>query len=98
MLAYPVVMAAMYGVAKVGRRQHWEALEWLRMGALATLMGMIIAVQVKLVMLGLAREPVPLLSSVTSLLGMGAMVGLYMWERWQTQAKMRRIRPLYVPP
>lgn len=98
MLAYVVVTGAMVALTKVGRKERWEALEWLRMGALSTLMGMIIAVQVKFVMLGFAREPVPLIAALTSLTGMACLVGLYVWERWQVQAKLRKLTPLDVPP
>lgn len=86
-LAYPVVLMSMYGVARVGRAQRWEALEWLRMGALATLFGMVIAVQVKLVALGLAARPIAMLSLVLSFAGMTVLLGLYLHERWREWAR-----------
>jgi len=82
-LAYPVVLMSMYGVARVGRAERWEALEWLRMGALAALFGTIVAVQVKLFMLGVAAQPIAFASAMVSLLGMAILIGLYVWERWQ---------------
>lgn len=80
-LAYPAVMMSMYAVAHIGRKQRWEALEWVRMGALATLFGMVIAVQVKRVSLGVITHPIGLLSVVVGLGGMTVLLALYIKER-----------------
>jgi hypothetical protein len=85
-LAYPVVLAAMYGVARIGRHEMWESIEWLRLGALAILFGLVVAVQVKMVMLGVAAQPVPLFAGAVSLVGTAFIIGLYIWERWQRAA------------
>lgn len=96
--AYPVLLAAMVGLFRVGRSAPWGSFEWLRLGAIAVLLGLLVAVQVKLVMLGVARGPVTLLAGVLSLLGVAGLVALYLWERWGTRAAARRERVRAVEP
>jgi len=85
-MTYPVILGIMYGVFRVGRDERWGVFEWLRLGTLATLTGLIVSVQVKLIMLGLVTDPVTLGASLLSLIGMGALVGLYLWEKWLPRA------------
>lgn len=85
-LAYPVVLASMYGVSRLGRGEAWGAFEYMRLGALAALFGFVVAVQVKLAMLGLVATPFALFSAFVSLGGAGFLIGLYLWERWQRRA------------
>ena len=85
MLAYPVILAAMYGVCRLGRQERWGAFEWLRLGTLGLMMGLLVAVQVKLVMLGVVRDPWTMMSAVVSVAGMGCLVGLYLWEVWEAR-------------
>lgn len=82
-MMYPVVLAAMIGVFRIGRSERWGSLEWMRLGALSLLFGLVVAVQVKLAFLGLLWAPLPLVSALVSLVGVGLLVGLYLWERWQ---------------
>jgi hypothetical protein len=90
-LAYPVVLAAMYGVFRVGRQERWGSFEWLRLGTLAILLGLLVAVQVKLVMLGVVREPFTVAAGAVSVVGMGFLVGLYLWEMWATRHRFVRV-------
>lgn len=82
-LAYPVIMAAMIAVARIGRKEAWGELEWLRLGALAGLLGAATAVQVKLAMLGAMHSPVGFVAGFVSLAGMCAWCGLYLWQHWR---------------
>lgn len=84
-LAYPVVLAAMYGVFCVGRGERWGAFEWMRLAALAGLAGFIVAIQVKLAMIGAMASPLAKASAAMSLGGVACLLGLYLWERWQRQ-------------
>ena len=90
-LAYPVVLATMYGVYRVGRQERWGPFEWLRLGTLGILLGLVIAVQVKLVMLGVVREPFTLAAAIVSVFGMGLLVGLYIWDMWAKRPRALRI-------
>lgn len=90
-LAYPVILATMYGVYRIGRQQTWGGFEYMRLGTLAILLGLLIAVQVKLVMLGLVRGPFTLASALVSVFGMGLLVGLYIWDTWAKQRRALRI-------
>lgn len=80
--AYPVLMLAMIAVARVGRREVWGTFEWMRLGALSALLGAATAIQVKLVMLGLLHTPVAFAMGFLSLVGVGALCGLYLWRCW----------------
>lgn len=82
-LAYPVLVGAIYGVFRVGRDERWGVFEWLRLGALALLMGLVVAVQVKLAMLGLVRDPLTIAAALLSIGGVGTLMGLYIWQQWQ---------------
>ena len=82
-LAYPVLLAAMYGVVRVGREVRWGIFEWIRLGALAVLMGLVVAVQVKFAMLGFIRDPLTIAAALLSIAGVAALVALYLWQRWQ---------------
>lgn len=85
-LAYPVLLAAMYGVFRVGRDERWGVYEWLRLGALACLMGLVVAVQVKFAMLGYVRDPLSIAASLLSIAGVAMLLGLYIWQSWQSRA------------
>lgn len=89
MLAYPVLIGAIYGVFRVGRDEQWGVFEWLRLAALAVLMGLVIAIQVKLAMLGLVSDPLTIAASLLSIGGVAALLGLYIWLQWQQRAKER---------
>ena len=82
-LAYPVLLGAMYGVFRVGRDERWGVYEWLRLGALALLMGVVVAVQVHLAMAGYVRDPMTVASSLLSIAGVATLMGLYLWTQWQ---------------
>lgn len=81
-MAYPVVLATMYGVARLGRDERWGSLEWLRFGALALLFGLIVSVQVTLVMIGLVASWFAIVAAAISVAGSAFLLGLYLWDRW----------------
>ena len=85
-LAYPVILAAMYGVFRVGRGERWGLFEWMRLGALAALSGFVVSIQVKLAMIGAMTSPLAAASALLSLGGMGSLLGLYIWENWQMRS------------
>ena len=84
-LAYPVLLAAMYGVYRVGREERWGIFEWMRLATLALLMGLVVAIQVKLAMLGFVRDPLTIAASLLSIAGMATLIGLYIWGQWQAR-------------
>ncbi|HVM45015.1 MAG TPA: hypothetical protein VM582_03680 [Candidatus Thermoplasmatota archaeon] len=92
MLAYPVLLAVMYVLVRMGRNERWGAYEWLRLGALAALMGLIIAVQVAFALAGYVRRPINVASAVVSVGGAATLMGIYLWGRWQER------RPPPLPP
>lgn len=86
MLAYPVLLGAMYGVFRVGRDERWGIFEWLRLSTLALLMGLVIAIQVKLAMLGFVSDPLTIAAALLSIAGVATLLGLYIWQQWQERA------------
>lgn len=81
LLAYPVLLAAMIGVLRVGRGEKSRVFEWVRLLTLATLVGMIVAIQVKLIVAGLVDSPFTLAAGSVSIAGVVLLVGLHVFER-----------------
>lgn len=83
--AYPVLLATVYGVSRVGRHEPSVAFHWLRMGTMGALLGAILAIQVKLIVAGRVTEPVPLVAGSLSIAGVVTLVGLYIYDRSQLE-------------
>ena len=92
-LAYPILLGAMYGVFRVGRDERWGIFEWLRLATLALLMGLVVAIQVKLAMLGFVRDPLTIAASLLSIAGVATLLGLYIWQQWQERAAETYVEP-----
>ena len=84
-MAYPIVLGTMYAVVRLGRDERWGSFEWLRFGTLAVLFGLVVAVQVKFVMLGIVSDAVTIAAAVVSVAGAAFLLGLYLWDRWLHQ-------------
>lgn len=85
-LAYPVVLATMVGVSRLGRDERWGRFEWLRFATLAMLFGLIVSVQVTMVMLGVVTSAIALTAALVSVAGAAFLLGLYLWDRWLQRA------------
>lgn len=84
--AYPVLIAVMIAVVYVGRGERWGAFEWMRLGALGILMGLVVAVQVSFAMLGFVQSPLTIAAGLVSLAGAATVVGAYLWHTWLARA------------
>lgn len=80
-LAYPVLLAAIIGVLRVGRHETSRVFEWVRLMTLAALVGMIVAIQVQLIVAGLVDSPFTLAAGSISIAGVVCLVGLHIFER-----------------
>jgi len=90
--AYPVLLAAIYGAYRVGRRKPLlgdDAFELARTCALAILLGVLVSVQVDLVLAGVVRSSTGVAAGILGIAGALALVGLQMYE-WFDGIQARR--------
>lgn len=90
-LAYPLLLAAVYGLYRVGRGQSLRspgAFEVVRIVVLVTALVLVAALQVRFVSAGQLSSPVALGAGVLSLAAVAGLVGLHVFEL--TQARRRR--------
>lgn len=90
--AYPVLLAAIYGAYRVGRRRPLlgdDAFELARTCALAILLGVLVSVQVDLVLAGVVRSTTGVAAGMLGIAGALALVGLQMYE-WFDGLQARR--------
>ena len=81
--AYPVLLAAIYGVFRVGRAQgvaRAGAFEWARLVTLALLLGLVAALQVRFAASGLLLSPLALGAGVVSLAAVVGLLGLHVLD------------------
>lgn len=96
--AYPLLLAATYGVYRVGRAsvRPWRVgLEWARTVVLAVLLGLVVAVQVRMVSLGLVRSPASLWAVSLSIAAVGCLVGLNVYlhlDAWRNGREIAEAR------
>lgn len=87
-LAYPVLLAATVGVLHVGRGETSRVFEGIRLLTLATLVGLIVAIQVRMVVTGLVAAPFTLAMGGASIAGVVFLVGLHVFERERAGASL----------
>lgn len=77
-LAYPLLLAATYGIYRVGRARGGgrEPLERARLVALAVVAGMVLAVQVRLAVSGQVQSAAALWAASLSIAAVIGLVGL----------------------
>lgn len=80
-VAYPLLLTATYVIYRVGRgRRRSERFEWARAAVLATLCGIVMALQVRFVASGQLRTPIELAAAVLSIAGVVGLVGLNLMD------------------
>ena len=76
--AYPLLLAAVYGVYRVGRaRPTSRAFEWVRLVTLAALLGLVATLQVRFAASGQLASPLALASGVLSIAAVFGLLGLH---------------------
>lgn len=83
LLAYPFILGTMIALGRLGRDEAWGVFEWLRLGALAMLLGAAVAVQVRFLSLGMLDSTAALAAALVSLVGMCLWCGLYLQQHWR---------------
>ena len=88
LLAYPLLLGAVYGVYRVGRREglaRRHILEWLRLAALCVFLVVITILQVRFAAVGIMSTSWAVFVGVASLasaMGMVGLQGFEMIEAW----------------
>jgi hypothetical protein len=88
LLAYPLLLGAVYGVFRIGRRQgiaRRSRMEWLRLGVLSVFLVVITILQIRFAMAGVMSTSWAVFVGVASLasaLGMVGIQGFEMIEAW----------------
>lgn len=88
LLAYPLLLGAVYGVYRVGRRQGMarrSGMEWLRLATLSVFLVVITILQVRFAAAGMMSTSWAVFVGVASLasaLGMVGIQGFEMIEAW----------------
>lgn len=88
LLAYPLLLMAIYGIYRVGKGRGARAnvrFEWMRLGALATMLGLVMALQVRFVAAGYVTSPFGILGATLSIAGVFGLVGVNLLEIWDTR-------------
>ena len=97
LLAYPLLLGAVYGVFRVGRREgiaRRSRMEWLRLGVLSVFLVVITLLQIRFAVAGIMSTSWAVFVGVASLaaaLGMVGIQGFEMIEAWEK-------RPAPAPP
>ena len=92
--AYPLLLVAIYGVFRVGRAPGMPrvgAFEWARLAALAGMVGLVAALQVRFAASGLLFTPVALAAAVLSIAGVFGLLALHALEVVEAWARERRL-------
>lgn len=79
LVAYPILLAAIYGVFRVGRaegRFRQEAFEWVRVAVLGAFLGVVCALQVRLATGGWYAEPIALFGGAMAIAAVFGLIGL----------------------
>lgn len=82
LLAYPLLLAAIYAIYRVGKdaRRRSERFEWARLTALASLLGLVTALQVRFIAAGYVDSPFAMLGAILSIAGVFGLVGVNMLD------------------
>lgn len=88
LLTYPLLLAAVYGAFRVGRREgmlrrSW--IEWLRLAVLSIFLVVVVLLQIRFAVLGLLSTSWSVfvgVSSLAAMLGMVGVQGFEMIEAW----------------
>jgi uncharacterized membrane protein len=89
LLAYPLLLGAVYGVFRVGRREgiaRRSRMEWLRLGILSVFLVVITLLQIRFAVAGIMSSSWAVFVGVASLaaaLGMVGIQGFEMIEAWE---------------
>lgn len=78
--AYPLLLAATYGIYRVGRARglfHLGLFEWARLATLAVILGLVAALQVRFAASGLLISPFALVAGVLSIAAVFGLLGLH---------------------
>ena len=79
LLAYPLLLAAIYAIYRVGKRGGAgtsRPFEWARLAVLAVMLGLVMALQVRFVEAGFVRTPLAMLGAILSIAGVFGLVGV----------------------
>ena len=96
LLAYPTLLGAIYGAYRVGRakgRGRDERFEFVRLLVLASLLGTLVAIQVRLAMVGLITSAWGITAGALGIAGTFALVGLQIVEWWEEREEQKRESP-----
>lgn len=94
--AYPLLLGAIYGVFRVGRARVMAragAFEWARLAALAILLGLVAAIQVRLAATGQLLSPYSLAAGVLSIAAVVGLLGLHVLDVKDAWSRARLAEP-----
>lgn len=92
LVAYPTLLVATYALFRLGRRRpvsYRDSFEWVRACSLAILLGLLVAVQVHLVLVGSITNSMGILSMSLGFAGATCLVGLNAYEIWEARGEAR---------
>lgn len=97
-VAYPLLLAMIYGVYRVGRGSAGlrtsERFEWLRLATLAAMLGLVIALQTRFVAAGYIQTPFGMMGAVSSIAGVFGLVGINLLDIFDARrARANRVGP-----
>jgi hypothetical protein len=92
LVAYPALLAAIYGAFRVGRRRPLPpegSFEWVRACSLAVLLGVLLAVQVRLIATGVVKTTPGIMAGSLGIAATVALVGLNIFEVFEARSERR---------
>lgn len=88
LVAYPLLLLAIYGIYRIGKHRGARTnarFEWMRLAALAMMLGLVMALQVRFVAAGYVTSPFGILGATLSIAGVFGLVGVNLLEIWDAR-------------
>jgi hypothetical protein len=95
-VAYPALLAAFYGAYRVGKRRDvtmGATFEVIRAAVLAMMLGVLIAVQARLILGGVVQSMTGLIAGMLGIGGTFALLGLHIFEFFERRGHTGTLQP-----